>query len=81
MNSRDIFDWLQGIFLVGALGVYIVNKFKSTDDNAEDAKELSEKIEALDDKLTKAMTRMADNVYSLALSVGKLEGRWEGRNK
>lgn len=79
MNPHDIFDVAQTIFLVGGLAIYVIKRLKSTEDNTEHQEELTKKIEALDNKLTSAMTRMADNVYSLAVSVGRLEGQIEVR--
>lgn len=81
MGIHEIFDGTQSIVLIGALVFYVYDRIKTKPEALEDKTEaLSEKLEQLDAKLTGAMTRMADTVSSLAVSVGRLEGRME-RNR
>lgn len=71
---------VEGIGFLVMAGVWIYDRLKNTETATTETKELSERIDTLDEKLTTAMTTMATNISTLAVSVGRLEGRFEEKN-
>lgn len=75
----EIFHSIQGIGFLGVAVLWIYDRLKGSERAESETTKLAKKMEDLDEKLTSAMTDMAKEVSSLAVSVGKLEGRMEAR--
>lgn len=78
LSVDDIVHSVEAGAVVLGCVAWIYDRLKKADSNEVAVERINSKIDKVDNKLSQAMVEMAENVNSLAVSVGKIEGRLEG---